>query len=104
MKKVKISQLVPGKFYFFIHSYKTYNPSGIVKHKCSGYFHKLHHYPSFSMAIFHQKDCIFKNSYMIDNITVFEPVSIKHKLMLQQVFRQKIYPHFLDVHQLNDLL
>jgi len=41
---------------------------------------------------------------MIDNITVFEPMSIKDKLMLQQVFRQKIYPHFLDVHQLKDLL
>jgi hypothetical protein len=38
MKKIKVLDLVPGKFYFFINEYKTYNPIGIVKHRCSDYF------------------------------------------------------------------
>jgi len=103
MKKIKVLDLVPGKFYFFINEYKTYNPIGIVKHRCSDYFLKYHHYSSFSIAIFQQKDCIFKNSYILDQITVFKPVC-SSKLMLEQVFRQKIYPHFLEIHQLNNLL
>lgn len=103
MKKVKASDLVQGKFYFFIHEYKTYIPVGKVKHRCSGYFLKYHHYSSFSIAIFQQKDCIFKNSYILDQITVFEPL-YSSKLMLEQVFRQKIFPNFLEMHQLEDLL
>jgi hypothetical protein len=103
MNKVKVSELVQGKFYFFIHEYQTYNPVGIVKHRCSGYFLQFYHYSSFSLAIFQQKDCVLKNSYMIDQITVFNPACIP-KLMLEQVFRQKIYPYFLEVHQLDNLL
>ena len=103
MKKVKVAELIQGKFYFLIHEYKTYVPVGIVKHRCSGYFLKYHHYSSFSIAIFQQKDCIFKNCYILDQITVFNPVCIP-KLMLEQVFRQKIYPHFLEIHQLDNLL
>lgn len=103
MKEVNVSELIQGKFYFFIHEYKTYNPNAIVTHRCSGYFVKFHHYSSFSIAMFQPKDCIFKNSYMLDQITVFNPVCIP-KLMLEQVFRQQIFPHFLQIHQLDNLL